>query len=115
MPGVPTSTVDNAVLAALPPDERARLARVLQVVEIAGNQQISRRGEPFAHVYFPTGALFSLLSTNGDGRAVEVGALGREGFVGLAVVLEDEAPVFDMIGQVPGKGVLHPRPRPVLD
>ena len=37
------------------------------------------------------------------GRTVEVGALGREGFVGMPVVFEDDAPAFDTIGQVAGK------------
>ena len=61
------------------------------------------RGEPTKFVYFPTTGLFSLLSTPEDGRTVEVGALGCEGFVGLPVVFEDEAPAFDTIGQVAGK------------
>jgi CRP-like cAMP-binding protein len=69
----PTSAVDNAILAALPPAERARLAPTLQAVEVAAHQPISRRGEPVAHVYFPAGALFSVLSTNAEGRVVEVG------------------------------------------
>jgi CRP-like cAMP-binding protein len=99
----PGPEVDNAILARLPPAERARLAPMLQSVEIVRHQQISRRGEPMRHVYFPAGALFSVLSVNGDGRVVEVGALGLEGFVGLPVVLEDEAPAFDTIGQVPGR------------
>jgi CRP-like cAMP-binding protein len=94
--------VDNAILAALPPDERARIVPLLECVEIAASQMIARRGEPIGHVYFPIGALFSVLSANEDGRSVEVGALGCEGFVGLPVVLEDDAPAFDTIGQVPG-------------
>jgi CRP-like cAMP-binding protein len=83
----------------------ARLAPLLDPVEIAARQAIHDRGAEVRFVYFPTGALFSLLSTNGDGRVVEVGALGLEGFVGLPVVLEDEAPAFDTIGQVPGSAL----------
>jgi CRP-like cAMP-binding protein len=105
MPEGPACAVDNAILSALPPDERARLAPLLEVVDVAANQPVSRRGEPMAHVYFPAGALFSVLSASADGRMVEVGALGREGFVGLPVVLGDDAPAFGTIGQVPGRAL----------
>jgi CRP-like cAMP-binding protein len=105
VPESASSERDNAILAALPPADRARLAPMLQRVEIAARQAIYHRGERTSQVYFPTGALFSVLSANGDGRVVEVGALGRESFVGLPVVLEDEAPAFDTIGQVPGRAL----------
>jgi CRP-like cAMP-binding protein len=105
MAETPAPDHDNAILAALPSAERARIAPMLELVEVASREQIYRRGEPVRYVYFPTGALFSVLSGNGDGRLVEVGALGLEGFVGLPVVLEDEAPAFDTISQVPGRAL----------
>jgi CRP-like cAMP-binding protein len=98
----PTELGDNAILAALPPDERARLCARLEPVEVELNRTYQARGEPTAHVYFPTTGLFSLLSVPEDGRVVEVAALGNEGFVGLPVLFEDEAPAFDTIGQVAG-------------
>ena len=94
---------DNAILAALPADERARLSPMLELVDVEISRTYQTRGEPTSFVYFPTTGLFSLLSTTGEGRAIEVGALGNEGFVGLPVVFEDEAPLFDTIGQVAGK------------
>ena len=105
MPEANPSQTDNAILAALPAAERARLGALLEPVELGSGQYVQRRGEPVVHVYFPLDALLSVLSTQGDGRTVEVGALGREGFVGTAVVLEDDAPAFDTIGQVPGRAL----------
>src|SRR5688500_12049682 len=99
----PPTTGENGLLAALPPDERARLAPMLTLVEVETGRNYQRSGEPTAFVYFPTTGLFSLLSVPQDGRTVEVGALGCEGFVGLPVVFEDDAPAFDTIGQVAGK------------
>jgi CRP-like cAMP-binding protein len=98
----PTELGDNAILAALPPDERARLEPLLETVEIPARQDLYRRGEPVAHAYFPVSALASVLSAGSDGRTVEVGAIGRQGFVGLPLLLEDDAPAFDVIGQVAG-------------
>jgi CRP-like cAMP-binding protein len=100
---VPVETGENAILGALPPDERARLAPLLELVEVELGRNYQMRGEPTRYVYFPTTGLFSLLSVPGDGRTVEVGALGNEGFVGMPVVFEDDAPAFDTIGQVAGK------------
>jgi CRP-like cAMP-binding protein len=94
---------DNAILAALPAAERARLDGYLELVEVELHRTYQARGEPTRYVYFPTTGLFSLLSVPEDGRVVEVGALGNEGFVGLPVVLEDDAPAFDTIGQVSGR------------
>jgi CRP-like cAMP-binding protein len=100
---IPLDGRDNAILAALPPDERARLEPMLQLVDVELDRNYQARGEPTAFVYFPTTGLFSLLSAQDDGRTVEVGALGREGFVGMPVVFEDDAPAFDTIGQIEGK------------
>lgn len=101
IPG-PGHAGENAILAALPKDERRRLDGALELVEVETHRAYQRRGEAPRFVYFPIDGLFSLLSVPQDGRAVEVGALGREGFVGLPVVLEDEAPAFDTIGQIAG-------------
>ena len=98
----PTGVGDNRILAALPPDERARLGPRLELVDGEIDRNYQARGEPTAFVYFPTTGLFSLLSSQEDGRTVEVGALGNEGFVGLPVLFADEAPAFDTIGQVAG-------------
>src|SRR5688572_5163743 len=100
---VPVEVGRNAILEALPPDDRARLAPLLKLVDVETGRNYQARGEPTAFVYFPTTGLFSVLSAQVDGRTVEVGALGREGFVGMPVLFEDDAPAFDTIGQVAGK------------
>lgn len=93
----------NRILTAVPDEVRYRLAPMLDRVEIRAKQTLSRRGEPSAHVYFPIDALASILSLVEDGRLVEVGAVGRQGFVGLPVLFGDNAPAFEVIGQVPGE------------
>jgi CRP-like cAMP-binding protein len=98
----PVPEVENQLLAALPRRERARLLRLLEPVEVAADQPVHRRGERVAHAYFPTGALFSVLSAPEQGRVVEVGTLGRQCFVGASVVLGDDPPAFDTIAQVAG-------------
>lgn len=106
--GAPSSTGDhealtrNAILAALPPEERARLATRLLPVTIEAHELLYYRDEPIEHIYFPTTALASILTSIDDGRVLEVGAVGCESLVGLSMVLEDDVSSFDVIGQVPG-------------
>jgi CRP-like cAMP-binding protein len=100
---IPGEPIENTILATLPAEERARLDPLLELVAIGRAQRIYNSGQPVRYVYFPAGALFSVLGIGGDGRTVEVGALGCEGFVGLPVLLEDDAPAFQVIGQIPGR------------
>src|SRR5688572_20386559 len=94
--------MDNAILNSLPADERSRLAPLLERVEVRARDILCRRGAPAAHVFFPIDSLASILSIVDDGRTVEVGAVGCEGFVGLPVLFGDDAPAFEVIGQVRG-------------
>jgi hypothetical protein len=83
--------------------ERARLAPHLELIDVERSRTYQTPGEPVRFVCFPTTGLFSVLSTPMDGRTVEVGAFGCEGFVGLFVVLGDEAQMLHVIGQVDRK------------
>ena len=51
----------NALLAALPPDARERLARTLEPVFLPQGQALYEPGALLQCVYFPTTAIVSLL------------------------------------------------------
>ena len=82
----------NHLLAALPADDYARLAPLLEDVSLKLKQIIHRSGDPVRHVYFPGNGFCSVLMTLEDGRMVEVATIGREGMVGVSAVLCGEAP-----------------------
>jgi CRP-like cAMP-binding protein len=84
---VPAGAARPALLAALPEDEYWRLAPHLSRVHLALKQVLYEPGAPVMHVYFPLGALVSLLTIMGDGSAIETGMVGREGLAGLPVFL----------------------------
>jgi CRP-like cAMP-binding protein len=76
----------NRMLAVLSDDEYAALAPQLQRVECKVKQIVGERGQPVEYVYFPCGAVLSVLAYMQNGAAVEVGTVGSEGFYGVEVV-----------------------------
>lgn len=90
------------MLAALPPDDRARVLAHTTPITPAANDQIYRAGGPIDHVYFPNGGVASLVIQLEDGAAVEVGTVGHEGFVGSPLVLGVEHSPLRAFWQVPG-------------
>lgn len=55
------------------------------------------------HVYFPETAVASDLVTLSDGTTMEVATIGREGMVGIPVLLEGDKTPESCICQVPGE------------
>lgn len=77
----------NLLLASLPHDDLARLLPHLSLVELSLDEVIVNPDEPVQHVYFPAGAIISLVSLMENGAAVETGLVGREGVAGLPAFL----------------------------
>ena len=76
----------NALLAALPRQDYQRLLAELELVPLAYGEVLYEPGERVQHVYFPNDAVVSLLVVVED-KALEVGLVGREGMVGIPLVL----------------------------
>jgi CRP-like cAMP-binding protein len=77
----------NRLLAALPSAEFNRLRPSLEHVELPLREVISPAGSAITHAYFPEDGMVSLVQPLSDGSAVEVGIIGREGFVGTPLML----------------------------
>ncbi len=82
--GLPTQ---NRLLAALPADVRERLQPELELVPLALGKVIYETNDVLSHVYFPTTAIVSLLYTMENGTSAEMGIVGRDGVVGIAVFM----------------------------
>jgi CRP-like cAMP-binding protein len=80
----------------------------LQQVLMAEGQVLVAPGEPQSHVYFPLGCLASVMVRLRDGRCVEVGLIGSEGFVGLPVLLETDPGPHHVVCQVAGQALRMP-------
>jgi CRP-like cAMP-binding protein len=92
----------NRLLAALPPDDLARLRPRLEAVELPFRKVLHAPGEPIEAVYFPETGYSSMLAYLEDGDAAEVGLVGNDGMVGLPVLLGADHDDIEAMVQSPG-------------
>lgn len=95
---------ENLLLAALPPDERARLDPFLHPVEMPTGQLITVPDEPITQLYFPYDAVTSTVQEMSDGSTIETGLMGIEGLAGVQVWLRQRTTAARTFVQVPGTG-----------
>jgi CRP-like cAMP-binding protein len=78
--------IHNKILLQLPANEGRALLSRLEFVRLKTDQVLHEAQESIRSVYFVDSGLTSVLGVMKDGRYVDVGLIGREGLVGLAVV-----------------------------
>jgi CRP-like cAMP-binding protein len=79
--------LQNQLLAALSADALTRLEPNLTPVQLDLGQVIYEPDEALQHVYFPTTVIVSLLYTMENGTSAEMGVVGCDGVVGIAVFM----------------------------
>ena len=80
----------NHLLAALPTEPFERLQPSLEPMTFALGEVVYESGGPMRYVYFPTTSHISLLYTMIDGSTAEMGLVGNEGVVGIALFMGGE-------------------------
>ena len=81
------ATVENHLIELLPRKERTRLLAICEPVQLVLSEVLSEAGTPTRHVYFPTEGFISLVAPVEGSPSLEVGMVGREGMVGVQLVL----------------------------
>jgi CRP-like cAMP-binding protein len=81
----------NLLLCVLPQIEREHLLPHLQPVTFSLGQVVYEPGERIEYCYFPTSSVVSLLYTMQDGSTAEMGLVGNEGVLGVALFLGGES------------------------
>jgi len=84
------ATASNCLIELLPRLARRSLLALCEPVDLVLSQTLCEPGTPTQHVYFPTEGFISLLALNDDHAALEVGMVGREGMLGVQLVLDVE-------------------------
>lgn len=92
----------NLLLGVLPEHERRRIAPYCEAVELRPRMTLIDPESSVEHVWFPDSGVCSSLIHVSGGEAVEVGLVGREGMVGLPLVLGGFANPFHVVVQAPG-------------
>ncbi|MEK6245703.1 MAG: Crp/Fnr family transcriptional regulator, partial [Pseudomonadota bacterium] len=85
--GARRAPIENSLLAAIPRKEYVRLLAGLEPVTLTFGDVLYDPGEAIRHVYFPGASLVSLLTLADGHLALEVGLIGRDGMVGIPLVL----------------------------
>jgi CRP-like cAMP-binding protein len=84
----PAQVRSNALLAALPASARDRMASACEPVQLAVGEELMRPGMRATHAFFPLDAIVSLRIAAGRRQeGFEVALVGREGMVGLPLLL----------------------------
>ena len=80
--------LQNHILLSLPPGIRAKLLRNSQYLQIPIRAVLNEVNEEIEYAYFINGGLASVLSVLGNGKSVEVGMTGKEGFVSVPLIAD---------------------------
>jgi CRP-like cAMP-binding protein len=94
----------NKLLTALRPEDWLSLEADMEWVELPRDKMLYEAGSTQTHVYFPTSAIVSLVSSMEDGAATEVAVVGNEGVVGVCAFMGGGPALSGAVVQRAGHG-----------
>lgn len=92
----------NLLLRALPDDCLERLWPHMESVTLQPKRVLHYPQTPMPHLYFPEDGLISIVAYAGEGKGVEGWLVGREGFMGIPIILGEDSPSHRRVVQVGG-------------
>ena len=87
MPATKDQAVGNQLLSGSQDAELSRLLPNLEPVSLKLGHVLYESGEKMEYVYFPITAIISLLYIMENGSTAEIGVVGKDGLVGLAIFM----------------------------
>jgi CRP-like cAMP-binding protein len=94
--------IGNRILSALPRHEFRQIASSLELVRLKLHQVMHEAGEVIRSAYFMNNGMGSVLTVQPDGKSVEVGLIGKEGFVGVPIVFGFKTSALRVVTQADG-------------
>jgi len=94
----------NRILTSLSKGELSSLAPHLSPVTLPQGHTVLDAGQKVDHAYFLEDGLASIVVTMESGTSVEVGVVGREGMIGLPLLLGTESLPHRTFIQIPATG-----------
>jgi len=109
----PSRCVTNYLLEAIEPTSLQAIRSHLETVDLPLGKVLHEAGDLIEFVYFPQGAVLSLLAVLSDGRTAEMATVGCEGALGLIEALGDGVSqgrcIVQMAGSISRMRVEHLR------
>src|SRR3954454_10483393 len=96
----------NAILASLSASDAAALRPHLKATHLQQKTVLYEAGDTINAVYFPLGAVVSLVVTLETGEVTEAAMVGRDGAVGMASALDGKVGMSRAIVQLGGDAML---------
>lgn len=97
--------VHNVILLSLPDEEYSLLRPHLEPAELPQYEILHEPGEKINFIYFLNEGMTSIVALSRDGRSVEVGIVGKEGMIGMALTVGMRRGTFRAIMQMSGSGL----------
>lgn len=98
------SPKQNRLLAALPPEDYARLLPYLEFISMPVGQIIYESGAPITHSYFPATSIVAPLYSVENGASVRLSIIGNEGLTGISSLLGGASTPAGIVVQSTGNG-----------
>ena len=95
--------IKNHLLAGVSDEELTRLLPDLQPLDLHLGEVLYESGEKMEYVYFPTTAIISLLYIMENGSSAEIGVVGNDGLVGIAIFMGGDRTPNRAVVQSAGK------------
>jgi CRP-like cAMP-binding protein len=94
----------NKILLDLPNEEWAVICAKLEFLDLPTRTILNEAGLPIKYGYFLNAGLGSILTKAGEGKSVEVGLCGKEGYVGVPLAAGFRSSPARVLMQVAGNG-----------
>jgi len=96
--------VGNRILLSIPDKEYALIRPHLEYLSMPHHLSLYEPGQPLEFVHFPNTGMVSLVIATEDGKTVEVGEVGKEGFAGIQAAVGINRNQVREIVQIAGDG-----------
>src|ERR1700726_1901947 len=96
--------VRNKILLAMPDNEYKLMRPDLMYIDLPSHLSLHEPAQKIEFVYFPNGGMISQVVVTKDGRTVEVGVVGSEGYVGAGLAAGLSRSSVREIIQIAGDG-----------
>ena len=104
----------NNLLRSLPEDDFGRVSARLEEVHLKLGEVLYESGDRLDYVYFPTTSIISLLYVMENGATAEIGVVGNDGVLGIALFMGGETTPNRAVIQSAG-GALKMSARHLMD
>jgi CRP-like cAMP-binding protein len=104
MEHIPAVKTGNNLLDSLAPEEFSYVLPHLERIPMPVRLRLYEPGKLIDFVYFPDDGMASIVATLEGRASVEIGLAGKEGFIGVPIMLQADSSPHEVFIQVAGSG-----------